>query len=347
MRNKFPGYYKPTKEEFEHLWNNATIALDANVLLDFYRFSEVTTVKLFEIIEKLKDRIWLPYKVSYEYHDNLNEVISRQINSYQDTIKTLEDFKKLIDRKRSHPFLEQHLHEEIERFCSKFDEELLKKKTIIEDLIIENPIKEKLSKILNDNIGDGFTEQELQAIYNEGALRYAKKQPPGYMDEKNKQNQGSYKLYGDLIVWKSIIREAKRSKCCIILVTGDTKEDWFQRDFGKIIGPRPELIHEFRTETGQLIYIYPTNTFLRYANEFTDTKIDEDTLEEIGEVIESQTQKFNSNNQSVNINPNLRDNEVSSRQEKQSSNFEESSPNTSFIEPKTDSSNSGEIETNN
>lgn len=36
MKNKFYGYYKPSKETFDALWGNALIVLDANILLDFF-----------------------------------------------------------------------------------------------------------------------------------------------------------------------------------------------------------------------------------------------------------------------------------------------------------------------
>ena len=40
MREKFPGYYRPTAEEFDELWRSALIVPDANVLLSLYRLSE-------------------------------------------------------------------------------------------------------------------------------------------------------------------------------------------------------------------------------------------------------------------------------------------------------------------
>jgi len=34
MKSKFYGYYMPSKETFDSLWDNALIVLDANILLD-------------------------------------------------------------------------------------------------------------------------------------------------------------------------------------------------------------------------------------------------------------------------------------------------------------------------
>lgn len=68
MKSKFYGYYKPSKETFDALWENALIVLDANILLDFYRLSKSTCDDLFEVLKALKERIWIPYQAASEYH---------------------------------------------------------------------------------------------------------------------------------------------------------------------------------------------------------------------------------------------------------------------------------------
>ena len=280
MRNKFPGYYKPTADEFNILWNEATIVLDANVLLDLFRYSDETVNSLLNIIGTLQARIWIPYQVSFEYHKNLNNVIKTQIESYQETIKKLEDFKKLLDSKRSHPFLTNELHQEIQSFCSKFDNELSKKRDIIEKLIVENPIKEKIATLLT-NIGDEFSIDIKTKIFNEGIKRYDEKVPPGYTDKKSKNGND---IYGDLIVWKEILEFCITHNKHIILVTGDVKEDWFMQHMGKNVGPRPELIHEFRNSTKLLFYAYPTHNFLNFANTHLNSQVTKEVIEEVEEI---------------------------------------------------------------
>lgn len=288
MRTKFPGYYKPTTEEFENLWKTAIIVLDTNVLLDLYRYSDETVSVLLENINGLKERIFIPYQVSLEYHRNLNEVISTQIENYRKTILTLEEFKKQLDAKRSHPFLAKELHEEINGFCIKFDDALNCKKLEIEKLITDNPIKEKLAEILDSNVGNSFSSSELEKIYQEGALRFQDKIPPGYKDEKNKKGNDKY---GDLVIWKEILKLTKEKNANIILVSGDVKEDWFLIHFGKTVGPRPELVHEFKENNESLFYIYPTNQFLEFSNQYLSTSIDKEILDEVGKVMETFNSK--------------------------------------------------------
>lgn len=283
MRKAFPGFYKPTNEEFQQLWNTALFVFDTNVLLDLYRYSDDTVENLILTMEKLRERIWIPYRVAFEYHRRLNDIIQRQATAYTDTIKTLNDFDKRFKEKRSHPFLENNLHDEIEAFCKKFDHELSEKQKIIKKLITENPIKERLADIIEDRIGKPFDTEQLEKIYREGNVRYANKVPPGYKDLKEKQGND---IYGDLVIWKEIIEQIKATNSPVIFVTGDVKEDWFQIVMGMTVGPRPELIDELQKEKEVLFYIYPTDSFLKYAQERLQIEVKEQTLAEVREIIE-------------------------------------------------------------
>lgn len=162
MRKEFPGHYTPSNEEFEKIWKEGIIIFDTNVLLDFYRYSDETVTVLFEIMENIKDRIWIPYQLSKEYHKNLTGVISGQIKKYSDSIKTLQEFRKQINEKRNHPFLVKELHTEINDFCSKFDKELEEKRVNFRKIIKSNPSKEKIADILEGKLGTVFTDDKLE-----------------------------------------------------------------------------------------------------------------------------------------------------------------------------------------
>lgn len=282
MRKEFPGYYKPSEEEFKKLWSDGLFIFDTNVLLDLYRYSEGTVQSLLKIMESLEGRIWIPYQVSIEYHKNLNKIISGQVKRYSDSIKTLLEFKKQIDEKRSHPFLEKELHQEINSFCEKFDSVLDAKKKQVKNLILNNPIKEKLADLLEDTLGEKFSDEELKKIYEEGEIRFSKRIPPGYQDAK----KGNPDKFGDLVVWKEILKKNKSEDRPIVFVTADTKEDWFLDELGMTIGPRPELIDELRKEKNNIFYCYATDNFLKYAKKYLNADVDENILEEVGELIE-------------------------------------------------------------
>ena len=129
------------------------------------------------------------------------------------------------------------------------------------------------------------------AICKEGAFRYANQIPPGYKDAETKEG---IRQYGDLIIWKEILRYASQKKCDVIFVTNDAKPDWSMvcednnerkdrctegskdnlKDEKKskkraenplpeeIGNPRKELLAEFEEETGQSIWFYSTSGFI-------------------------------------------------------------------------------------
>jgi len=54
-------------ENFQELWDKATFVLDANVLLNLYRFPKGAAHDLLDVLERLSDRLWLPHQATVEY----------------------------------------------------------------------------------------------------------------------------------------------------------------------------------------------------------------------------------------------------------------------------------------
>lgn len=295
MRTKFPGYYRPTDDEFKEMWEKGLFVFDTNVLLDFYRYSNETVQELFKIMNVIQDRIWIPYQVSKEYHKNLTSIVAEQVRKYDQSLKTLSSFKKQIEEKRNHPFIEDDLNDEVDKFCEKFDSVLNDKKNEIKDFIVSNPIKEQIADLFISKIGDEFSLEELKAIFKDGEERYRDKIPPGYMDDKKKPFPDKY---GDLIIWKEILKKNFEIEQPIIFITRDTKEDWFLNEMGLTISPRPELIAEFIKSKPSLFYCYTTSSFLKYANEYLEADIDRKSIVEIEEVMRG-IEKLNDTNHSI------------------------------------------------
>lgn len=84
MKNIFNGYYPPSKNEFETLWRNAIFVFDTNVLLNLYRYQASTRDSLLSVIEKLSDRVWIPYHAGLEFQRNRLHVIAAQRKRYSE-----------------------------------------------------------------------------------------------------------------------------------------------------------------------------------------------------------------------------------------------------------------------
>lgn len=282
MKTKFSGYYDLTDEEFSDLWNNCVFVVDTNVLLDLYRLSPEAQKVLWEILDKIKERIWIPYQVAEEYHRNISSVIIGQAKKCDDAISDLEKLKNKVSQcfteGRNFPYIEKSLQKKIVDVCEEISECINKEKKAIDDLISKNPTKEKLSVLLANKVGEPFSENELNDIYKEGEKRYKKKVPPGYAETKPDN------IYGDLVIWKDIIRYAKNNRKDIILVTSDNKEDWFNKKYkGKTTGPRCELRMEFKQETSKMYYAYSLSSFFEKASKYLNIngQIESDVIDEV------------------------------------------------------------------
>jgi len=60
--------FRIDKEKESILWDNAIIVFDSSALLDLYFLPKPERLKVnIEIFKKLKDRLWIPSHVQFEY----------------------------------------------------------------------------------------------------------------------------------------------------------------------------------------------------------------------------------------------------------------------------------------
>jgi len=274
MKNKFLQYYPLSKKTKQKILKSGILIFDASSLLDLYTYTLSTIAKVLDILEKNKDRIWLPYQFAFEYHKNRLKNIEKQSKSYEKIIKELEEkLKKLDSLPCTHPFLD------VERKAHfDFKKSFFKIKKQLDTYNNKNPIwfkkdfvMDKITKLYKNKIGDEFDETSLKKIIEEGQDRHNKDIPPGYSDKDKKENK-----FGDWIGWKQILEKGRETKESMIFITNDVKEDWWllSRD-KRIISPRPELIKEFRIKTGKYIIFYTMDRFLKTIDKFNTKAIQE------------------------------------------------------------------------
>jgi len=112
MKTLFPGFYKPSDSEFNTLWKEGTVVFDTNVLFDVYRVSDETAKALINTIKYYSEdnRLFIPYRVAFEYHRKLLSVIQGQKKNYDEAFGHLKTFQSKLREKRSHPFLSDKLN---------------------------------------------------------------------------------------------------------------------------------------------------------------------------------------------------------------------------------------------
>lgn len=82
MKEEFFGFYDPTEGEVNRIWSEGTFVFDANTLLNLYRYSESTRTDFSVSLAALKERLFMPYQVGFEYHNNRHLVIEMLGKSY-------------------------------------------------------------------------------------------------------------------------------------------------------------------------------------------------------------------------------------------------------------------------
>lgn len=293
MKKKYLEYYKLTDDEYKKLWDECLFVFDTNVLLNLYRYSNETSKKLLEIISKFSERIWIPYQVGKEYQENRLEVICTQENAYENVKKIFnEHISKLKDeivkKFPRHPFLNiNEIHNSIDQCLEKIYQTIDKQKKEHPDWFVEDSIREEITKLFENKVGDNYNEEKLTELYDMAERRFNNAIPPGYKDD----NKNDEKKYGDFIIWQQIIEKAIEVKMPIIFITDDKKEDWWWKVSGKTVGPRPEMIKEFFLETNNQFYMYQVDQFIKYASKYLKSDVEQNVINEIKEVSEEKKEE--------------------------------------------------------
>lgn len=280
MRSIIKEFIEPSNTDKRRLWEKAVFVFDTNVLLNLYRYSAKTRNSLLDAFESLKDRVWIPYQVAYEFMRRRCEVIYETVQRYTQFEKEIQAFtQKATDILRLTSADEEF--SELNRFLIKWLNSNKEQNLLVQNAA-RDEILEKILLIFDGRVGGNIGESELRCIQEEGKERYAKAMPPGYKDKKKiKEETDDNNAFGDLIIWKQILKYAKDHQVGIIYVTHDQKEDWWNIIKGKTIGPRVELRREFMDETQQEFHMYSMHSFISTYNEINENFIDKRVVDEV------------------------------------------------------------------
>ncbi|MDT0293973.1 PIN-like domain-containing protein [Mesonia ostreae] len=304
--------YELSPEKEKNLWNDSIVVFDTSALIDFYYYPKETRQEIFDkIFLKLKDRLWIPYHVQFEYLKNRKGIIEKPIvenynpiknekikditSAKTKILKVSEQIKKDTLKPEKHPFLPQEKIDEFIEFTKELDarvqqfekdltEEIAKQETEIKSLNENDTILKAFED--NLNVGPELSHSEIMRIVAEGKLRYEFEIPPGYKDLKEKIGT---QIFGDLIVWKQILNYAKDIDKSVIFICNDLKIDWCYKDSrNRIESPREELIKEFNDNNQKDFWMYNQSQFVYKAKEYLEVDIEDARIEEISNVISNR-----------------------------------------------------------
>jgi hypothetical protein len=301
MKKLFPGYFRPDEAEIKQLWSEGLIAFDANVLLNLYRYSDETREEFLRILNLFKEKLLLPKTAAQEFFSNRLDVIVKQERSYEETLGEIKKLEDKFSNARQHPFLSQDLLARLTKLFREVAEELEVRQKRYFDQINEDPLLIKLNEIFADRILSGFSKDRLIELAEEGKRRYSDNIPPGCGDAGKSQDGDPLRKFGDFFLWKELLEHGKEQKRPLIFVTDDKKEDWWLKVKGRTLGPRPELIAEFREHAGQMFHMYLPDRFLEWASKQRGEEVKPAALSEVRELQSVRT--------SAVVHPRMRDTE--------------------------------------
>ena len=290
MRDRFPGFYRPSDEGFEAFFSDGLVCVDANVLLSLYRVSDATREDVFSIFTALEERLWLPHQVVLEFQRNRRAVIREQEEVYDQLEKELKSFPSRLTEKvrRHHPRIDREELDTVVRSAVAEIEAHLEglraahpEPLSSDDALGADVVRDRLEEIIDGRIGQPL---DLGEVEREGKVRYAKRIPPGYADA----DKGEERKYGDLVVWLELLAEARKHGGPTLLVTDDAKEDWWMEDGGQTVSPRPELVQEMRDVAGSDFWMYRFDSFLARAAEHFEIELGAAARAEVTEAQEPQ-----------------------------------------------------------
>ncbi|MBE5471656.1 PIN domain-containing protein [Mycobacteroides abscessus] len=292
MREAFSEWYYPDDDAIAHIVTTGTIALDANALLDLYRVGAGRRQEILTALEKIGDRLFVPYQAAYEYQKNRTSVLHDAQSTFD---KVSEDIQKAAEDTLNtalKPIRDQAVRNEIreaftgsfEAFKSKYAELRANHILDLKEARTNDPVRDELDRIASGpRLGKKPSAQSLQERRDEAQKRIDEGRPPGNADAKNKAD-----ATGDYLVWAELLEHAKNANRPILFVTNDSKKgDWFSTVHGRIMGPLPELVAEMADASpGHSYHQVMLDSLLWLTNKYINTKVSEDTIRTLRELKE-------------------------------------------------------------
>lgn len=306
MRALFKSFYQPSAKEFADLWENALICLDANVLLNLYRFPSEARDEFLDFLDKLGGRVWVPYHAALEFHRNRPKVIADQRKKFGE-VRTIVNtsLNKMRSDISALKLNERHSSIKADEFI---DSNIALSATFIQqidalesdhvDITGPDPILDKIEAIFTGRVGPAPSSEDLESIQKWANERFEAKIPPGYLDAKKDASDGAsfsfggcqyQSKYGDAIIWWQILSHCRSEGVeSLIFVTDDVKEDWWNvvtSGGQKVLGPRPELADELSREAGvETFYMYRTSRFLIQAKSALPVNVSQETISRVEDI---------------------------------------------------------------
>ena len=270
----FVGYKIASSAELDAALREAVVAVDANVLLDLYRFRPQTSRDLIETLRSLGDRLVVPHQALREFwrrRQRTQDSPAGATTAATDALdKSGRSIRDALDRWAIAVGVDDdevsHLFVPVEDSLGALKGKL---QNVSQDAYAErsgDPILGQLEEILAGRVTSPLAPEERTECLTEANRRIEADEPPGYMDANKQDGDLPEGGVGDYLIWYEATRYAKEQGQDLLIVTRDQKEDWWWRQKTDFIGPRPELTLEYHQLTGHRLFLMRPTDLLKRAS---------------------------------------------------------------------------------
>jgi PIN like domain len=287
----FVGYKIASSAELDAALREAVVAVDANVLLDLYRFRPQTSQDLIKTLRSLGDRLVVP-------HQALREFWRRRKRSQDSPGAATRAATEALDKsgRSIGDALDRWARavgvgdDEVSDLIARVDDFLGELKGELQDVSQDasaeqggDLILEQLEEILAGRVTSSLAREEWDKCVAEGNRRAEAGEPPGHKDADKQDSDLPEGGAGDYLVWYEATRYAKEQDRDLLIVTRDQKADWWWRQNTDFIGPCPELTLEYHQLTGHRLFLMRPADLLARAS-VLDVEVDQASSADAGRV---------------------------------------------------------------
>lgn len=298
----------------ERFFRQGLIVLDANVLLDLYRITPKARRHVLDAFDRVADRLWVPHQAALEFSRNRKKTVIDRTSSFKQTRQMLRAAEanavgvlesavgKLLDqrerngttrewdvegagldraslRARLMGVMEPALAE-LEKLTAEYD-------LSPADMQAADNLLLQIDDILRGHIGTPYPAAQLRSLVEEAhSFRFPNRIPPGFLDA---DKETPLRAAGDFLLWRQIIDRTalmEDESRLVIVITKETKGDWWVLEEKRPRGPRPELVQELYDSTGAYLLLLSLNEFMEGVRKHLSLQVPDQTLHELREVSE-------------------------------------------------------------
>lgn len=273
----FESYRVLSSGDIQNALQTGMVVLDTNVLLNLYRYNEETVDDLLRVANAVSDRLFVPHQVVLEFWRNRQSVIaslgsaakeaqgalSKNATSTKDAISRWAKSVALPEEQR------KAMNTEVDEFFAslgvRIGQELVRVSS--HTPTCADALLRRLESLLEGVVGAALSKEEWRKAVDEGERRIEHSIPPGYMDADKLESDLPEGASGDYLVWHQLLLAGAERRVDLVLVTADTKEDWWNRgERGAMIGLRRELIEEYLQATGHRLFLLEPADLIKYSS---------------------------------------------------------------------------------